>query len=107
MELSEYHQWWKRQGGQELRRLLMNEWDPIHVKNSPEAADEYDGYRSSIMQLLRSGAPAQRLAEHLAEVEQTRMDFTTTPEQLLPVAEQLVRWYPDSIARWEAAHRIG
>jgi hypothetical protein len=83
----------------------MSEWDPIHVKNSPEAAAEYDGYRDTIMQLLRSGTPAQRLAEHLAEVEQTRMGVTTTSEQLLPVAEQLVRWYPKSIARWEAGAR--
>jgi hypothetical protein len=91
VDLSAYHQWWKQQGGQELRSLLMEHWDPIGVKNSPEATDEYDGYGASVVHLLREGASAQRVAEYLAEVEQTRMDLTTTPEQLLPVGEQLVR----------------
>jgi hypothetical protein len=104
VELSEYHQWWKHQGGQELRRLLMDKWDPIGVKAWPEAADEYDGYRGGVMNLLREGATADRIARHLAGIEQTRMDYTTTAEQLLPVAEQIVRWYPDSLARWEVAH---
>ena len=103
-DLADYHQWWKHQGGQELRRLLMEQWDPIGVKGSPEAADEYDGYRSGVLQLLRDGATAERIAEHLARIEQTSMDFRTKPEQLVPLGEQLVRWYPDSLARWEASH---
>jgi len=54
--------------------------------------------------LLREGAPAQRIAEHPARIEQRRMDFKTTPEQLVPLGEQLVSWYADSLARWEASH---
>ncbi|MHB8694302.1 MAG: hypothetical protein ACYDHH_23935 [Solirubrobacteraceae bacterium] len=104
MELSECHRWWKHQGGQELRRLLMEHWDPIRVKDAPEAAGEYDGYRAGVMQLLRSGASGEAIAEHLSRVEQEWMDFETTPEQLRPVGEQIVRWYVDSLARWEAAH---
>jgi hypothetical protein len=104
VDLAEHHQWWKHQGGQELRRLLMEQWDPIGVKNAPQAADEYDGYLGGVVQLLREGAPAERVAGHLAQIEQSRMDFTTTADQLLPLGEQLVRWYPDSLARWESAH---
>ncbi len=104
MELAEYHAWWwKHQGGRELRRLLVEDWDPIHVKDSPEAADEYDGYRSAVVGLLRDGASTADIAAHLSKVEQTRMDFTTTPDQLMPLAERLVRWYPDSLTRWEAS----
>lgn len=73
MELAVYHQWWKHRGGQELRRLLMEEWDPIGVEDARGAADEYDGYRGAIVQLLRGGASADRIAEHLALIEQTRM----------------------------------
>lgn len=105
MDIADYHQWWTRQGGQELRHLLMEQWDPIGVKHSPEASDEYDGYRAAVVELLREGAPAQRVAEYLAQVEQTRMGFNTTPQQLLPVGHQLVRWYADSLARWEASRR--
>jgi hypothetical protein len=84
MELAQYHQWWKHQGGQELRRLLLEHWDPIGVKDAPEAASEYDGYRAGVMQLLRSGASAEEIAEHLSQVEQERMGFRTTREQLRP-----------------------
>jgi hypothetical protein len=104
MELADYHQWWKHQGGQELRRLLMDQWDPIGVNGAPEAADEYDGYRGGVLQLLRDGASAAAVATHLARVERERMGFETTPERLQPVAEQLVRWHPDSLARWEKSH---
>jgi hypothetical protein len=66
MELADYHRWWKHQGGRELRQLLMDRWDPIGVRESPEAASEYDGYFGGVMQLLRRGAAAQEIAEHLA-----------------------------------------
>lgn len=82
----------------------MEEWDPIGVKGSPEAASEYDGYRAGVMELLREEASAERIAEHLSGVERERMGFQTTPEQLRPVGEQVVRWYADSLARWEASH---
>jgi hypothetical protein len=32
--------WWKRSGARELRQLFMDEWDPIHIRGVPEAADE-------------------------------------------------------------------
>lgn len=102
MELADCHQWWKHQGGQELRRLLMQEWDPIGVKDAPEAADEYDGYRSPLMQLLRDGAAAERIADYLTTAE--RGMGLTPAEPPLGVAESLRRWYPDSLLRWEAPH---
>ena len=107
MELAEHHEWWKHQGGQELRRLLMERWDPIGVKDAPEAASEYDGYRGAVIQLLRGGASPERIAAHLAEVQETRMGISATPQQLLPVGEQLVRWYDESLARWRASHPDG
>jgi hypothetical protein len=103
MELADQHMWWKHQGGQELRRFLMEQWDPIGVKSAPEAADEYDGYRGRIVELLRAGTPPSELAGHLAEFEQ-QMGLTARPEHLLPVAQELARWYPDSLERWEASH---
>jgi hypothetical protein len=104
VELSEYDQWWKHQGGQKLRRLLMKHWDPIGVKNAPEAADEYDGYRAGVMQLLRSGASGESIAAHLSRVEQEGLGFRTTPKQLRPVGERIVRWYADSLTRGDGAH---
>jgi hypothetical protein len=34
----------------------MDEWDPIHVRGVPEAADEYDAYLGQIASRLREGA---------------------------------------------------
>lgn len=99
MDLADQHMWWKQTGGQELRRLLIDIWDPIGVKGHPEAADEYDSYRSGIVGLVRNGASAGELAEHLAFAEE-RMGLSTAPESLRLVAEQLLVWYPASIARW-------
>jgi hypothetical protein len=44
MDMETWSQWWKQRGGREIRRLLMEHWDPIGVANWREAADEYDGY---------------------------------------------------------------
>jgi len=99
MDLADQHAWWKAQGGQELRRLLIDAWDPIGVKGSPEGADEYDSYRSELVRLLREGASAQQLAECLSAAQE-RMGAPRPPESLLPVADALLTWYPASIARW-------
>ncbi len=82
----------------------MEHWDPIGVKDEPGAASEYDGYRAGVMQLLRSGASGQAIAEHLSRVERERMGFRTTATQLQPVGERIVFWCTDSLARWEAVH---
>jgi len=78
----------------------MEKWDPIGVKNSPEAADEYDGYRARIMQLLREEASPARIADFLDAAVQG-MGLNPRRDSDLVVAELLVRWYPDSIARWK------
>jgi hypothetical protein len=58
MDLAESHMWWKRRGARELRRILMEEWDPISVRGIPEAADKYDGYLGPLASRLREGVSA-------------------------------------------------
>jgi len=65
MELSDWHMWWKHSGAKELRQILMDEWDPIHVAGVPEAADEYDSYLGQIAERLRAGASGEGIAEYL------------------------------------------
>lgn len=55
MELADWHTWWKRSGAPDLRRILMEEWDPIGVRGVPEAADEYDSYLPQIGSRLHDG----------------------------------------------------
>jgi hypothetical protein len=57
----------------EIRRVLMAEWDPIGVKDVPEASDEYDGYIGGIYRLLHDGASDERIAEHLSQIETEAM----------------------------------
>jgi hypothetical protein len=79
---------------------------PIGVKDAPEAAGEYAGYRAGVMQLLRSGASGEAIAEHLSSVEQERMGFGRPLNSCDQSGEGIVRWYADSLARWDAAHPL-
>jgi hypothetical protein len=59
-----------------IRQILMSEWDPIGVNDTPEAADEYDGYVGPVLDLLTAGASSERVAKYLQDVEIERMGLT-------------------------------
>ena len=67
----------------------MSEWDPIGVKDIPEAADEYDAYLGEIRQLVMSGASTQLLFEYLWKVETQRMGLTGDRGGTAKFAERL------------------
>ena len=79
MELADWHMWWKRTGGSELRHLLLEEWDPIGVRDVPEAQDEYDGYLGQIGSRLREGSHAEDIASYLDWAEFEHMGLGATP----------------------------
>jgi hypothetical protein len=73
-----------------IRDVLMSDWDPIGVRDVPEAQDEYDGYVGGVYRLLASRAEAERIAAHLTYVETTMMGLASIPpHQRLAVAERL------------------
>jgi len=41
---------------QQIREVLLRQWDPIHVGDEPQAHDEYDGYIGAVYRLLANGA---------------------------------------------------
>jgi hypothetical protein len=93
--------WWKRSGARELRRILIEEWDPIHIRGVPEAADEYDTYLGPIASRLREGASAEDVAAFLNDVEETQMGLGASAaarrrNQIL--AARLRSWYEEAIA---------
>jgi hypothetical protein len=99
MELVEWHIWWKQHGSRGLRRVLMEEWDPIGVRGVPEAADEYDSYLGPIAERLRSGQSAEEIAAYLNFVTEERMGWKD-PAYLvrarqgnLAAAQKVVAWY--------------
>jgi hypothetical protein len=101
MELADWHMWWKRSGAADLRRILMEDWDPIGVRGVPEAADEYDSYLPQIGSRLRDGATKEELVAYLTSIEEDRMGLTPSDaarrrNQVL--AARLRDWYLESTA---------
>jgi len=72
-----------------IRGVLNRDWDPIGVV--PDGIDdEYDGYIGVIYSLLRSGANAHTIANHLISIEVEQMGMTgASKEALLIVAAKL------------------
>jgi hypothetical protein len=73
-----------------IRRVLLEEWDPIGVRDEPDAQDEYDGYALALYGLLARGATDDDLAEYLAEVAMFWMELgNSTRESLAEVVRAL------------------
>jgi hypothetical protein len=53
----------------------MSEWDPIGVREMPEASDEYDLYLGDVYALVVGNADPLKLAEYLRWVEVERMEL--------------------------------
>jgi hypothetical protein len=51
----------------DVREILLREWDPIGVAHNPECQDEYDHYARTICRYLKEGADEYRLAAYLAQ----------------------------------------
>jgi hypothetical protein len=99
--LADWHMWWKQSGARELRRILMEEWDPIGVRGVSEAADEYDGYLPQVSRRLREDATSEEIAAYLTEVEEVRMGLGPSPasrERNQALAARLRAWYSAEMA---------
>jgi hypothetical protein len=59
----------------EIRHVLMDVWDPIGIKDEPNAQDEYDGYLGGVYELLVSGAADEDIADHLWRIVTERMEL--------------------------------
>ena len=77
----------------EIRRILLGDWDPIGVHDVAEASDEYDSYVGAVYRLLASSATAHDVAGHLRDIEVHQMGLASELgglERLEPVAEKLL-----------------
>ena len=75
-----------------IAEVLLRYWDPICVRNVPQAEDEYDAYVGGVYRLIASGATARQLAEHLARLEAEQLGFQDTdPKMLIPLAKKLLK----------------
>jgi len=80
-----------------LREFFMREWDPIGVRDVPEAQDEYDAYvGKAYVMLVDEKATADDMELYLQSVEEY-MGFTDTHERAdrrRRVAEALIALRP-------------
>ena len=73
-----------------IARVLLEEWDPIGVKDVPECRDEYAAYAGGVYRLLASGATRERIADHLDQVGRDMFNLADPRAHLLHVADSLL-----------------
>ena len=73
-----------------IGEILLRHWDPIGIKDVPEARSEYESYVGAVYRLLASNASDRAIAEHLSSVEAQELGLPgTQPELLAPVVDEL------------------
>jgi len=76
---------------QAIKKVLLEEWDPIGVGDIPEAQDEYDSYVPEIYKMLVSGKPKYDIFEYLWWLETEHMGLTGDQQRTEIFAEQLCK----------------
>ena len=51
-----------------IRHVFLEVWDPIGVKDAPNAQDEYDGYIGRVFELLVTGGSDRQIIDYLDQV---------------------------------------
>jgi hypothetical protein len=97
VEGSEWYAWYKREGGRQLRGLLMDNWDPIGVRGIPDAIDEYDTYAGRIADSLRRGADVEMVSAMLGVIRVGGMGLGPDPGTDASAALAIVDWYADAM----------
>jgi hypothetical protein len=73
-----------------IRDILLDDWDPIGVKDIPEAQHEYDSYIGQIYREIADHSGSYPIVQLLARVESEQMGLGERPPMTLePVAQKL------------------
>ena len=73
----------------QIKQILLQEWDPVEIKNIQQAQDEYDSYLAHITQLLQSQASQSAIALALVQAE-VDMGLKANQSRANMVAENLL-----------------
>ncbi len=71
--------------------VLYYVWDPIGVSGAPFARAEYESYVPKVLQLVEDNDRIQPIADHLAEIINTRMGITADRKCCNHTAELLLQ----------------
>ena len=102
MQLSDWHLWFKRRGGTQLRQLVMNTWDPIGVRGVAEAHDEYDGYLGGIADAVRRDLGEAAIADLLTGFATENIGLRPNQDRDIAAARAITQWYAEAMAAEEA-----
>jgi hypothetical protein len=84
-----------------IREVLMREWDPIGVRDVPQAQDEYDSYIPKLFAMIvERQASAEDIGRHLLDIVTSNMGLSGGrfgQENCRRVAEALVKLRPTLI----------
>jgi hypothetical protein len=81
-------------GQDAIRELLMREWDPIGVRDVPQAQDEYDSYISQVYGMLIRREPRYKLVDFLWWAETESMGLCGNRQrtgQVVDLLKQLIQ----------------
>ena len=80
-----------------IRRILLNDWDPIGIAEITEAQDEYDAYVSGVYRLLARRAPVREIFEYLWWLETDHMGLCGDLQRTEKIAEMLAALITEGI----------
>jgi hypothetical protein len=87
-----------RENRARVRQVLMDAWDPIGVRDVPQAQDEYDRYVGEVYAMLMDQrATGQAIAAYLLDTTVNYMGISYRPElteRCANAAEQLIAMRP-------------
>ncbi len=75
---------------EKVRHCLLHDWDPIGIRDIPEAHNEYDSYVCEVCDLLTCGADAFKIRQHLAYHETVNMGLSVPSSDLDAVVKKLL-----------------
>lgn len=73
-----------------IRKVLIDDWDPIGVRGVAGVVDEYDSYIGQVYQILRGSRSADDLVDCLGRIEQEEIGVGTTERSRRDVALKLL-----------------
>ena len=73
----------------EIRHVLLEVWDPIGVKDVPQAQDEYDCCLYEIFRFLTTGGADEQIADYLWRQGTEHMGLDLNRKQMYPTVAAL------------------
>lgn len=78
-----------------LREQVLQNWDPIGIKDFVEAQDEYDSYILPIAEILNGENPEDNLFRYLWLLETEWMGLSGDKERTKKFSEDLYQFFKD------------